>query len=104
MAFSVTPTSGDFPYNFTATFLSAMLLDDVRYSLLFQSSTAVGSCPSLGVGTELPGGVASLLATGTYTSTISVPAGSCRAYTLRIRDNVTDTFISTETVHVDNIE
>lgn len=81
-----------------------MVIDNDKYTLLFQSTTAAGSCPPLGSSTNVPNGVASILASGTYVSTLDVPAGSCRAYTLRVRDNVAGTFISSETIHVSNIE
>lgn len=103
MAFSVTPTSGDAPYTFTAQISDAVNIDGGRYTLLFQSTTAVGSCPPLGSSTNVPGGVDALLATGQSTDTVDVPAGSCRTYTLRIRDNELGTYISSENVQVSNV-
>lgn len=103
VAFDVTPTSGTAPYTFTADLGAAVNIDDKRYSLLFQSTTAVGSCPPLGSATNVPNGVDALLATGQYISNDDVPVGSCRTYTLRIRDNVLGTFIASESVQVSNV-
>lgn len=103
MAFDVTPTSGTSPYTFTAQISDAVNIDNDRYSLLFQSTTAVGSCPPLGSSTNVPDGVAALLATGVATDNIDVPVGSCRTYTLRIRDNELGTYISQQNVQVSNV-
>ena len=103
MAFDVTPTSGDSPYDFTATFDSRVSLDHDRYSLSLQSSEAEGSCPALGTSVSLGNGATSLLETGAYSTLNSVPAGSCRTYTLRIRDHVTNTYTSVASVQVTNI-
>lgn len=104
MAFDVTPTSGDAPYNFTATIESDMLIDNVKYSISLRSSGGSGTCPAEGTTTNIPIGATSLLESGSYTVVDSVPADVCRAYTLSIRDIETNTVISTATVQISNIE
>lgn len=104
MAFDVTPADGAGPYNFTATIASAMFIDNEEYSISLRSSEAVGSCPAQGTSTPSAAGAAALLTNGVFVTTASVPIGSCRSYTLSIRDIVNDTVISSETVQISNIE
>lgn len=103
MAFSVTPTSGEAPYTFTAEFNNQKLIDGVRYILQFRYSEGVGLCPSLGISNNIFVGIAPLLETGSYVTNAVIPIGSCRAYTLSIKDNVNNVTYNNVTVTVDNV-
>lgn len=105
MAFDVTPTSGNAPYNFTASFLNKSAYDSGLFSVEFRQATEVGMCPVDALaGTNNAPIALELFNNEAYSySTGNVPAGSCRTYSLLIRrlsDNVVESIMS---VTVDNI-
>lgn len=104
MAFDVTPTSGYGPYVFTASFANSELIDNVLYSLSFVSSVAVGSCPEHGTSTPSPQAANALLENGVYENPATTSSGSCRAFTLTIRNISSGNVVSTRTLQVSNIE
>lgn len=104
MAFSVTPTSGDAPYNVSITFAEKYLIDNVRYSFTVLSIAVVGSCNTdVMAGTPQATLRNSLLTTGTGSAMANVPAGSCRTYSAIITDLSTDTVVSSELITVNNV-
>ena len=105
MAFTVTPTSGEPPYTFTADINSKMNIDNVHYALEFRTSTSTTSCP-VGVqsgSNQLPP-VNALLNTGTFIQNGgAVPVGSCKAHSLIIVDLSDNSVIDYMNVDIDNI-
>ncbi len=105
MAFSVTPTSGNAPYVFTANISNKANLMPGYYSLEFRGVGAVGSCPSDGIpGNNIPLAVEQIMATNSYTQVSpNVMPGACRVSTLIIRDLKTNSIVSQSTVQVSNL-
>lgn len=103
MAFDVTPTSGDSPYVLTAVLGNKEEINGIYYSLELYTSNQVGSC-FLGVasGAVAPSWAQSLLNNGAYTVNTSVNVGSCRTYTLIIRDLTTNDVLDSKNVYIDN--
>lgn len=104
MAFSVTPTSGAAPYTYEASFLYPHLITSGAYELRFQSLTATGSCPSdfSGVANN-PGRAASLLMSGEYVLTTSIPAGVCSSARLSIQETSSGVVVSEMFVSINNV-
>ena len=105
MAFAVTPTSGPSPYILTADIAAKVGINGGYYTASVSSSVAVGSCPAQGVSVPLSASaVETLLNVGSVNSGVgTIPAGSCRTFTLYIR-RVSDNVVITESsVSVDNV-
>lgn len=104
MAFTVTPTSGDAPYILSADIADKVNIDGVNYALEVRPNTTIGSC-LVGISTDPSNTniVQSLLATDSYMVSGNVNVGSCRTYSLIIRDLRTDTIISSENAVIDNV-
>lgn len=99
----MTPTSGDAPYVYTATFENQSNFDGIHYALEVRSSTSVGSCPAQGSGTTLQEFADSLLSDGSYTQVDnSVPSGSCRTTSLRIVELKSGSYVNAGSVNIDN--
>lgn len=103
MAFSVTPTSGAGPYTITAAFANKDSFNYSKYALTFSFSDGVGSCPSAGVATVLVAGGVSLLENGSFVHPLDVASGSCRTYTVRIRDLETESLVQAMNATVNNV-
>ena len=104
MAFTVTPTSGDAPYVFTAEFDNIESFIPQRYLLLFRSNTSVGSCSSSISGNFNPTAAADLLNEGVYTlESPSVPVGSCNRYRITVYDVVNNSSLENVDVTIDNV-
>ena len=104
MAFTVAPTAGDGPYLFSATFSEANYIDNVHFGVEYRSLTNSGSCPTDGMAGPNTQNVANaLLTAGTYSGSANVPAGSCRASTLLIRNLISNAVVSAMTVTIDNV-
>lgn len=103
MAFAVTPTSGNAPYTFTASFSRKELIDGVNFGLTVRTSVQEDSCATVGTGTNSVMIAAALLASGSYVSgSTSVSSGSCSTYTARITNLITGEVVSISSVTVDN--
>ena len=103
MAFSVAPTSGTGPYQMSAEFYNIADLDGVNYALELRATNTEGSCDmDVSSGQNQPPGVDALLANGVYQIGAPVPSGSCRTYSLIVRDLSDGTIISSENVYLDN--
>lgn len=105
MAFTVTPTSGAAPYILSADIINTGNIDGVNYVAAVFSSQSIGSCPSVGETTPLATSrLNTLLSVGSVdANVITVPAGSCRTFTLsitRLSDNVV---VDSSSVSVDNL-
>lgn len=104
MAFTVTPTSGSAPYVLSATFGNKDSIDNVDYALELRTSVLVGSCfVGVATGNPIAGAASSLLNTGVSSVTGSVPAGSCRTYSLIIRDLSNNSILASQNVNVNNV-
>lgn len=104
MAFTVTPTSGDAPYLLEAVFSNSVLIDNVNFSLSVKYTSSVGSCPAEGSNQELaPSQIQSLLNNGSFNHFSAVSAGSCRTYTLTIKNIASDDVVDSYSVSVDNV-
>ena len=105
MAFDVTPTSGDSPYEFTATFLNKGSFATGLYILEYRTATTAGSCPASAMtGTSNPAAAATLLDTGSLTVVGGdVPAGSCRTYGLYVRLASDSSIVSSSMATVNNV-
>lgn len=105
MAFDVTPTSGESPYLFTATFLNKDTFNTGLYVLEFRSATSASACPASAIsGNSNPAVAAALLNNGSYEAVgADVPAASCRTYGLYIRLVSDNSIVSSSLVNVNNI-
>lgn len=103
MAFAVTPTSGAGPYTLTADITNKDSFNYNRYALTLSFTDAVGSCPASGVATVLVSGAVNLLESGSFAHPLVVATGSCRTYTLRVRDLVTGSIVQFMNVTVNNV-
>lgn len=105
MAFTVTPTSGDAPYILNADISNKLGFELGLYSLELRNATNAGSCPApIYSGGMLTPQAVELLTLGTTTiTTPSVPTGSCRIYTLLVRNIVTGSRVSEKTVSINNV-
>lgn len=103
MAFTVTPTSGDAPYVYTADFSSKDLIDGVSFDLEARTTVLENEC-FVGVsdGVNSPTIVNNLLDTGSHTSMTSVGAGYCRTVSLIIRSLVTGQVVDYMNITIDN--
>lgn len=99
------PTSGDLPYVFTASFDNSGSIENGLYIVQFITATASGSCPPVSTtGPSASAAATALFDTGSYTQTINaVPAGSCRRYTLVVREVASGEVTSVESVTVSNL-
>ena len=105
MAFAVTPTSGEGPFTYTASFANKLGFDLGLYSLEFRGGSAVGSCPASGIsGTNVVAAVNSLLETGSWLSSGTViPPGSCRTTSLIIRLVADGSIIEESLAQINNV-
>ena len=104
MAFDVTPTSGEGPYTFTASYANKLGFDLGLYVTEFRTATNAGSCPlSNAVTTNTQPPADELLATGVTISSANVPSGSCRRYVNLIRRVSDGVVVSQMFVNIDNV-
>lgn len=105
VAFAITPTSGAAPYVYTAQFSNKEMLSTGEYFLQAVSQTTAGSCVNPAAsGTSNPTIVTSILNTGQYTNTFSVPVGSCSVVALQIRRVSDNVIVSRELAQISNLE
>lgn len=103
MAFTVTPTSGDAPYVYTADFTGKDVIDGVSFSLEARTTVLVNECflgMSDGVNSQTI--VDNILNTGSHTSMTSVGAGFCRTVSLIIRNMNTGMVVDYKNITIDN--
>ena len=105
MAFNVTPTSGDSPYVVAATVSDSVLIDGVNFYADVRTSISENICPLNGSSSPWSAfNVDNLINGGNVTTSYpNVPAGSCRAITLRILRVSDDYVVDIATVYVDNV-
>ena len=82
-----------------------MSIDFVNYSLEFRAGTTVGSCGSgVQVGANQQTIVSAIMVSGSAVQTgTSVPSGSCRVFSLIIRDLSDGSVLDSMNVTVDNV-
>lgn len=98
------PTSGEPPYTLSADINGAEFIDNVYYRASVRSSGATGNCPTRGTAAPLsPTSLNALIKTGTTTSTLDVPLGDCRTYTLEIFDVSDNSLVAEASTSVDNV-
>ena len=104
MAFSVSPTSGSAPYVLEADFENRLGFDTGTYGLFVYATTTAGSCPPLvTTGTNIDAAATALLDVGSYSTTTTVPAGSCRTFSLVIKNLATSDVVGSSIVSVSNL-
>lgn len=101
---SVVPTSGEAPYLLTASFTEIAFINNVLYRLEVRISQDTAACPPFtSSGSRSVPIETALLSTGEFVITNNVVAGSCRTYSVLIRNLITDTIVSQSSVSVSNI-
>lgn len=99
------PTSGALPFTLTASFSDKPNFYLGRYGLFLYQSTTAGSCPGLvSTGSSLNEIAEALLNNGEYIVTAGgVPAGSCKTYSLVVKNLDNNSVVSSATASVDNV-
>lgn len=89
---------------FDVVIVNQDLIDGTNIELRVGTNQITGSCPNPAtITTSFPVYVAEILATGKITYSTNVPAGSCRAIVVGIRDNSTGLYTSLVIGHINNI-
>lgn len=105
MALNVTPRDGAPGNLYTIEFANKSSLYTDLYDFEVRPRTAVGSCPAPAIsGARSASAENSFLTTDAYTTSSDVALGSCSVLTALIRNVVTDTIVSQQSVSVDNLE
>lgn len=105
MAFTVTPTSGAQPYFLSADVTGVSVINGIYYTASVRSGTGAGSCPAEGLVSPLPPERVNPIINGipTDSGSSSVPAGSCRVFTLTIRRVSDNVVVATSNATVSNL-
>ena len=105
MAFNVAPTSGDGPYIVTASISNSVVIDGVNFYADVRTSISENNCPLNGSADPWSAfNVDNLVNGGSVTTSYpNVPAGSCRAISLRIMRVSDDSVVDIATVFIDNV-
>lgn len=78
--------------------------DGVNYALELRSTTREDSClTGVSGGVNRPGAVTTLLSSGSVELTVPVESGECMAYSLIVRNLITNNVMSYANVYIDNV-
>lgn len=101
----MTPTSGASPYFLSAIINTSESIDSVNYVASIRYSVGTGSCPTAGTGLALAKQVVDEIIAGNNVQLAisTVPAGTCRTFTLVITRVNDGKVVDSANAYIDNV-